>query len=714
MQADQQYGGSDVVEEPPIKPRRFRSRTRSQSRATSQPDDDRTSRGAESLTYENQVPCVEETCVQDIRDAMGYAVIDKKLARDPPLPPPRTPPRRRRSIKSISSENKFSTVPRMQDDEKPVRPLRNYSTLGPSRPPRNRSIQNLTDEDKENIDITQYIEIEDEPSSHLQSGEIIQKMRDRPLPPPPRPPRKPRSLHDSTQDDNIFSQSDSQADGTLQLDETEVSTQTEPLPGNYIYDEEDSKQEKSTPSSTRKKRHLETPTQYSYEETVTHGSLIIEPLNGAKLIPDSQLTKVESSERIIPVQRYTEEDEETSEIPEEFHKLKNPSPQKQESDEPREKSKQKVQLTDLDIDRLTVNELLANKITVSQIDGVIIQVNEISSKSGALKVNEIEIPQSIVDQILQKIQPQAHSTSEEVGTSTLVEPTVSEVSQIAADSVESEQKKTPIESGDLVNQIEPDEIPKRPPRQNSLNKSEEGSVQHYANIEELQNEDLQTPKEEDEAPPRPTRQADPVKSEVEEQIPTDNVPESKSQPPPVLPAATETSPVTNYTHSYPEPEVDDEPPPRPPHPSSDYIPSQPPASFYALRAQKYAEYLDDDIPLPPRRRRHQKATVSKSSSDDTPPAVVSRRRLRTPEPSIPELTGQLVRACGTAADRSFKRLITHITKNILNNEDGQQDMHVMMVILLVLIAGLILLGWGERRTTIHHHHWEFFFPPQDL
>lgn len=558
---------------------------------------------------EHQIPCVEEPCIQDLRDPMGYAIIDKKQIRDPPLPPPRTPPRRRRSLKG--SEEKFSTVPRSND--KPVRPLRNYSTLGPSRPSRSRRVpNNMTDEEKENVDITQYIEIEEEPSSHLQSGDVIQKMRDRPLPPPPRPPRKPRPLHDITNEENV-QQGPEEMEKVQTLEESEVSTQTEPLPEGFVCEE-------ASQQSPRVKRHLETPRQYSYEETVTHASILIEPLNGAQIIPESQFSRIDKpKEHIINVSRENVE-EQTSEVPEEFKKLANPP--------------QKVQVSELDVDKLTVNELTANRITVSQIDGVTIQVNEITSRSGGLRVNEIELPPRVIQEIVDKIQS-SQGPSGEAG-----------------------QKKTPIESLEETPNPKSEEIPPQ--------------------FETTQDDNPQDP------PQRPPRQGDSCRTE-------------------------ESSVITDSNQNLEEPEVDDEPPPRPPRPLDEYFPSQPPASFYALRAQQFAQ---DDIPLPPRRRRHQKAAPISSSEDSAP--AVTRRRVRSPEPSIPQLTGQLVRACGYAADRSFKRLITHITKNVLNNADGQQDMHVMVLILLVLIAGLILIGWGEGRTVIHHHHWEFFFPPKEL
>lgn len=611
---------------------------------------------------------------------MGYAVIDKTKIRDPPLPPPRTPPRRRRSLRSDSgSSEKFATVPRTE--QQPVRPLRNYSTLGPSRPPRNSksSIPNLTDEEKENIDITQYIEIEEEPARRLQSGEVIQKMKDRPLPAPPRPPRKPRTLQDSTQEvDNLASPSLSAEN----FEESEVSTQTEPLP-----DDEEIAAEAAEEPVTRI-INFQTPTHYTHEETVTHGTLVVEPLNGARIIPDSEFSRIEKQrERIIPV---TTEDEETSEVPEEFHRLSNPPPKVAQP-----LKTQKVQIDDLDVNRLTVNELLANKISVSQIDGVSIQVNEITAREGAtLKVNEIELPPNVVQQLLEKIQAAAPSsilvepqepsslTVEASATEQTVDDLSSQVSsQVAASAEDDEQKKTPIVPLEGVIEEEP---PQRPPRQNELSRSEE--------------ETFEGVEDEEAAPSRPPRQTDTLKPE---EIAEPGLSEQEQQ---LLSALAAEDPL----------DVDDEPPPRPPNPASEYFPSQPPASFYALRAQ---EYLQEDIPLPPRRRRrHHQKEVSRSTSDeDSSPAVVSRRRARaTPEPSIPQLTCQLARACSNAAERQMKRLISHITTHVLNNADGQQDLHVTIAILLVLIAGLILLGFGEGRTTVHHHHWEFFNPPKEL
>lgn len=311
----------------PVAPLRTRSRSR-----TTEPDDDRTSRGAESFLTEEE-ECHEPVCQQDVRDAMGYAVVNKtQRNREPPLP---STPRRQRKSRSEHSpvEAKFFTVPRSLNDAPPTRPTRNYSTLGPNRPPRKRSELDLRDdEEKENIDISQYIEIEDEDHSRdLQSGDIINKMKGRPLPAPPRPPRKSRdrskdTLRDITQQSNIIGDDlDEKAHGLSPaspieaVEEITVSTQTDPLPDDFCCDEmveeptdrivAPSRQKRSlshrdsslsrsldrpktpleraaSPHAIVIERRVHTPIE---DETVTHASLLVRPV--PEYPPDSFVSK---------------------------------------------------------------------------------------------------------------------------------------------------------------------------------------------------------------------------------------------------------------------------------------------------------------------------------------------------------------------------------------------------------------------------------------
>ncbi|XP_059479837.1 titin isoform X2 [Neocloeon triangulifer] len=116
----------------------------------------------------------------------GYAYVVKpgviSYEQTQATPPPRrakgqypTATRRRKTRPvSGSGTSHFFTMPHRKN--LPVRPARNYATLGPARPPRKQRRASL----------------EDVRSESLQSGAVIQKMKERPLPPPPRPPRKDR------------------------------------------------------------------------------------------------------------------------------------------------------------------------------------------------------------------------------------------------------------------------------------------------------------------------------------------------------------------------------------------------------------------------------------------------------------------------------------------------------------------------------------------
>ncbi|KAG5874771.1 hypothetical protein JTB14_016262 [Gonioctena quinquepunctata] len=890
----------------PKRPSRTISRTNSQSRGTSQMDDESVlSLNAESIVSENQIPCVEEPCVKDLRDSMGYAIIDKSKVRDPPLPPPRIPTRRKRSFRN---GNDFFTVPRSSHTaDSPVRPLRNYSTLGQSRKSQ-RSYSN-TYENKENIDIDigQYIEMDDDPARNLQSGAVINKMKDRPLPAPPRPPRKSRPLHDITSQENIHKFGSTTE--MIKPEETEMSTQTEPLPDDFICEEvvqeptdtiiipsrdleqkhssvvsnrteeliskealkepkdlmvvpprssngrkaplplsdnqlcegiDDSPvgriskatdefisrevMEKSTPRSQEVKptieRRLITPTVYTYEETVTHGSLLVKPLDGAKVLPDSDISNV----RTIPV-HVDSDAEETSSIPEEFNTLRDPSKSARslEVEKPTAHSTkanefdvlkaQKLQVVDLDVDKLTVNKLLAQKIIVSEIDSSNIQTNEISSKTGALTVGEISLPPGVIDQIIEKIKSSqvkglGHQGTED-GCGLQKKTPMNDCPNLCSPQFEADAEikrngnssvsgihEVSNEPTQLSMQTNPSNMPENLPEnveeiiidQKCLPETEE-SLKHQsqggapkaspeASDSSFQDKPIEAPNQqyfEESASKPPSDFNTPdlsIGATVQQSLEDQNVEESPPKPPPraydfntvvsvqtpeeqsledsdVLETAPKPPPrssdspekiktdgpapsrpprqsgrnrggsVSTQEESLQEPEVDDEPPPRPPHPQLEYILSQPPASFYALRAQKYVDTLGESAPTVPRRRRQTKSKqLSRSSSEESVPTLIPRRLHRRPSDlsnvSIATLSGQLVRVCGSEVNNSLKRLITYILNNVLRNEDGKQDLNVMIIIVLVLIAGLILLGYGDEKTVVHLHHWEYFNPPRNM
>ncbi|KAJ8916888.1 hypothetical protein NQ315_013356 [Exocentrus adspersus] len=595
------------------------------------------------FTSEDLIPCVEEPCVQDFRDYMGYAVIDKQHARrSPPLPPPRSPGRKKRSIETAE-----------------MRPLRNYSTLGQTRKVNGVETDDVKQEDKENIDNIQYEGTEDGYNKDLQSGDIIKRMKDRPLPAPPRPPRKSRILQNITSQENIMSgirtssEDLSQApvsSDELQTDKQQFLNETDILESNITQNTDKYMVE----------RHLITPSYFTHEETITHGSLLVQSLTGDKILQDSDITHSDrSEEKIIPVSN--ESDNETSSIPEDFKMMKDPHPQEIRMQVTPDVNKeieflkaQKLHVIGLDVDTLTVSKLLADKLIVSEIDSHNIQTDEIHSKSFQMK---LDFPKSTYE-----FKPVVTENEEQL-----------DVSEEHDDCEEKKLQRT----SSIVNE----------------------DIEHQTNSFNMDcSEHLQT------EPPVPPPRHLPVNME---HLKDDSQCSHESSPQEIN---TENIGLNKVIQ---EPEVDDVPPPRPPQPFLDYLPSQPPASFYAYKAQKEVEA--SSIPKVPRRRRPIRSR-SRSSSDDSLVTPISRRyNSRSPEePSISHLSGQLASACVSRGHNALKRLIADITDTVRKNTDGKLDLHVMTIILLILVAGLILLDYGVEKTVVHLHHWEYFNPPKDL
>ncbi|XP_065077200.1 uncharacterized protein LOC135700598 isoform X1 [Ochlerotatus camptorhynchus] len=218
-------------------------RSRSRSQISKLNDDDRTSRGAESYIFgaEDNAPVKHNI---DMSDSNGYAIVRKE---PPPRPP--APIRRRKSTHSLEEHRQFSTLPNFHSVS-PARPTRNYSTINPNRPPRGRSVISLNENQAQpsgisKEDITQYEEIEavdNQAKLQLQSGEVVKKMKDRPLPPPPRPPRDTRKPRKFDQDDRH--DFDGGAERITPFDmiearviqEVEIAIQTDPVSDDFDLD----------------------------------------------------------------------------------------------------------------------------------------------------------------------------------------------------------------------------------------------------------------------------------------------------------------------------------------------------------------------------------------------------------------------------------------------------------------------------------------------
>ncbi|XP_017475570.1 PREDICTED: uncharacterized protein LOC108365888 [Rhagoletis zephyria] len=241
-------------------------------------EDDRTSRGAESLGFDEQGESQADQRSSDGKDKYiidmmendGYAIVRKEH-----LPKP-TPPARRKKF-SRSPGERFTTIasagagksgtPPPPERPPPPRAYTPSTMEEEPVPPRRRSTASvdiaaasqILDDDYEEPEALQ----QERPESprDLQSGEIINKMKFRPLPPPPRPPREKRQRAESKSsahsafnalynreiaDEQIATSSTAESydptdvdleEEETRLPEVEVSTQTDPLPDDFECEE---------------------------------------------------------------------------------------------------------------------------------------------------------------------------------------------------------------------------------------------------------------------------------------------------------------------------------------------------------------------------------------------------------------------------------------------------------------------------------------------
>uniref|UniRef100_A0A8R2HRS7 Titin n=1 Tax=Bombyx mori TaxID=7091 RepID=A0A8R2HRS7_BOMMO len=681
-----------VTEHSPVPPRRNRSQS---SRATSLCDDDRTSHGAESLTLDTHMALHDDVDGRDLRhESPGYATVDKV-----PYTPSKglrrsvsaTPPVRRR--KSNSSERKYYTV--------------GPSKAGPDRPPRKKSstsLMTLGSYTKRSVssDITQYVEIDDafEMNKDLKSGEIINKMKDRPLPPPPRPPRGSRRKKktrnygegDPTTESerNVEAEFDNQEEIKKNEDivEIEVSTQTDPLPDDVDFEldenldismssslrdivDEDSLMTRSHPRLTESPR-TSRPTSRSEKSlkfsdpkiselskphigrTSPTVILVEKRVSSPTRINERDVMLTEASLTVQPIDIDETQIPDVPPLPRSkgisgtIQGSKNSTPlcQGQAVERVADATRdvqldnlvtQRLQVRDLDVGRLNVSELQANKILVSDIEGMTLQVSELDSKSGHISVSGIEFSQSVIDEIVKKF--------------------------------------AEISTG-------------HGPSQNELVVERSRPVSHE---EQTQTEEIKETKEK-------------IKQTVEEEAP------ARPSPPQRLGSSDDGA----------------APPLRPPPP--DLTPllysylqdlSIPPASLAPqrpLRERHFPEFHEPQhqTPPPPARRAKRKPTAphTESSSDDGRLRPSPRRMpppVRTHETSIAEAGVNFLRVCQSSISRTLRNVFNSFMAYINRTED-KRDAQMALVIFLVLIAGLIMFGLSDSKT-IHHHHWEFFNPP---
>ncbi|XP_050684131.1 uncharacterized protein LOC126979023 isoform X1 [Leptidea sinapis] len=680
----------------PLPPRRTRSKS---SREPSLYDDDRTSHGAESLILDPHLPHIADIDVanQSRHESPGYATVDK-ITYPPNAAKPirrstsKTPPVRRR--KSHSSERKYYTV-------------NGNMKAPPNRPPRKRSSTSLMTLDSftnRSIsgDFTQYVEIEEPQTEsvhkNLKSGDILNKMKDRPLPPPPRPPRGARKSkneidadeHKKSRDALVKSRSlllsdDFQASDIIEI---EVSTQTDALPDDVDFElSMDENLDISMSSSLRDViqddsmagkdiRKAPLDQRFSRPSSRSEKSLKLSDPKMSELSKSSGFgrtspTVILVEKRVSSPTRINERDEilteasltvqhidvEESQIPD-----VPPLPKSRKTDKIKQSMKpseeqaidrlsdtgrdiqidnlvtQRLQVRDLDVGRLNVSELQASKILVSDIEGMTLHVNELDSKSGHISVSGIEFSQSVIDEIAKKFAEISTNTLQPASQQRLV---ISDIPRPVSREEQTQTDVTPETREDMNLKIGdeatlPSSTPSPPPRPMNI-------------------EDSSTP------PQRP--------------------------PPPDL---------TPLLYSYLQ---------------NATVPSP----LYFPRTSRERHISEDHpSPAPPTRRSKRKQAVpqSESSSDDGK-VQPSPRRMPMPikghEPTISEAGVQFFRVCHNSISRAVRNIYTSFMTYISGAQD-KRDVQMAMVICLVLIAGLIMFGLSDSRA-VHHHHWEFFNPP---
>ncbi|XP_066997061.2 titin [Anabrus simplex] len=727
----------EYFEEAPVPPKRGR---RKGSRGTSLIDEDRTSRGAESLPSERDVVADDVACDISLNDMGGYASVEKpskpepaKRRPKPPRPPP--PGRRKRSVGQIrvttNDISHFFSLPRKAIRAPPVRPVRNYSTLGPSRPPRReRVIEHEYTEQEEKSEA--YMEIEDtdlslrQEESHgstrdLQSGDVIEKMKGRPLPPPPRPPRKGRegkdsqeveesseglkdlsggegnlkveayteepmaalidsvfyskqeavSAYDQYQDkvsaefeeERAVSPSHLMTETDVEPEEVSVATQTDPLPDDFCVEAGDIDDQQ------------EPPVLADASTETTASSMFKSSVN---IQTDTRTEPSEEKVTATPVQRvevsqfqsFKREEKPPPEVPTRPPEpviIERPVPYyvMPDPDTEVELKAQRLQVSELDVERLNVGELQAQKIMVSDIDGMSMQVAELSSKSGHLVVSGIELPSGFLQELVDsRSKPPS-----------VVTPELTQVS--SPSTVISPQSPTATPETVISSSAPPTEISEQVPS---------------------------TPKQSD----TPVIQAETISSPLASSVP----PQSTS-------AARSRSHVHNIQSV-------------PPESIHSYIPEFSPNSSTvrgSSRSRAHVSAIQRDfgseeemlnlIPTPSsRRRRHySRPPVLRDSSDEDeeedlasfhPPT--RRHQSRAGEPSVGELGRQMVQACQAATMRAIRHTLQYANSHLHEGDDKRRDLQIALCLLLALVAALILMGFG-RGKTFHYHHWDYLFPP---
>lgn len=544
-------------------------------------------------------------------------------------------------------------------------------------------------------DMTQYEEIGD-PLRDLQSGAIVNKMKDRPLPPPPRPERTlPRSRRnrkkDSEHEDDDTSRkhddSDDRDGGAERIivmgEETDMCTQTEPLPDDFECDELEITSDMRTITPTRSKTledilkeeqaaEIERAHQLNVDRNLTRGLQRFRDGNQRSMSersrasvdrPKTPTSVVHLGAATLDSYDNVNRDETTAKdsylrlardelaaaVPERIDgdKILNTEPAQDEEPYPEdvpdsdivvEKCEETRLEAEVDVDRL---ENIIDKLTTvepveetpvapprrkSSAGGTTEQTAAINDLSGRVQIRDLDVESLNVTRL------QAGNIQ------------VSELEGVNITTTDFECRSGNI----VVRNIEfPQEV-----------------IDQIADRVRC-SEALRNAQEVDESEKKKTEQT------------------QQEQPAaPVLPHGFIAIP-------------------------SEFLTSIAPPSFYQLRSPDQPSTVTTteateevaSVERLQKPRRHESVEGSESE----------REARQSRPPSILKLGGELASACGQAVVRTISEFAEWIPSSI-TKEANRREINVILLILIIIIVCLIAVAMGGSRT-IHHHHWDFFNAP---
>lgn len=573
-------------------------------------------------------------------------------------------------------------------------------------------------------DVTQYEELDDDLENMLlqkdwRSGEIISKMKDRPLPPPPAPPRTSRKnnkKHDNDQDEDQHPDLDNDTeritidDNNENLEEFQRSTQTDPLPDNYhcknfevtetdmrritptkiktlgdiLKEEQEAEIERARQladeSLSRGLNRFRDANQKSWSER-SKGSTAdrprtpasrqgSRPITPAAVIIENRHINENTTRASLHLQPIEYMDETDSNIDVEQEKEKSATEHKKEDDNERL--------------NYLINRIEAEIIRQTALESIEHEEGEDEEKEEKINnTNKIE-PEPIIE-------PEEQINDPELETLPAIPPSAPprrKSSGTAPPTINSELNNFDLTSRLQISELDVDRL--------NVNSLQAGRI----TVSDLQGVTIDTQELSCNSGNLVVKSIELPPGFIEEIV--DRIREKESK-------EAEEKKEENSSQKFP---VQEDAPARPPPPqTNNFYPheffSMPPASFYQLR--NYSEEEPANQHGPKKRRSNRRRSDSTSEDDQQQREPRSRRHgTRSPEPTVMELGGQLARACGSAVNRTGRSFLSLLGQN--PKQDEKKDFHLALIIIIVIIAALMMFGMSGDRN-VHHHHWDFFNPP---